>query len=108
MSLSNNSTLPQSVEMVDAVGSCKKDNTEEVNQLSRKDNKSNQNFCKAGHKEHLLDCDYCAIKDAEEAAKEGKDCKKCGYRLGSYYSAHGIECFTCWDANRDSNRGACQ
>ena len=31
MSLGNNSTLPQSVEIVDPEGSCKKDNTEPVN-----------------------------------------------------------------------------
>jgi len=31
LSLGNNSTLPQSVEIVDPEGSCKKDNTEPVN-----------------------------------------------------------------------------
>lgn len=34
MSLSNNSTLPQSVEIVDPEGSCKKDNSEPINQVS--------------------------------------------------------------------------
>ena len=73
LSLSNNSTLPQSVEMVDAVGSCKKDNIEPVYRLYWRCLDSNGDWTwqpvPTYHRLSELNLDSCKIMTEKEAGE---------------------------------------
>ena len=71
MTLGNNSTPSQSIEIVDPEGSCKKDNTEEVNQLSRYEYFYNRyfEFYNGKSKNHLVD--LIASYEAMKAVRGG-------------------------------------